>query len=64
MVKILAELFDNGLCYKKMFNMFDFKEWIDKKSAEGRKHAYVYNKEQFNSVKPENTDYLLGKKNP
>ena len=33
---------------------------MDKHSEQGNKHAFVWNKEQLDSVDAANTDYLLG----
>lgn len=31
------------------------------KTSKGDRHQYVWNKDQFDGVNPENIDYLLGK---
>ncbi|XP_069138030.1 alkaline phosphatase-like [Argopecten irradians] len=35
-------------------------DWKSIQAAEGRRHSYVWNKQQFDAIDPATTDYLLG----
>ena len=36
------------------------KEWLERKRGQGKRATYVWNKEQFDKVNPQNTDNLIG----
>lgn len=45
----------------KVRRRFDsLQEWKDEKAARGVSHEFVWNKEQFDAVNPDDTDYLFG----
>jgi len=36
-------------------------EWQTRQRQQGRKFKYVWNKDEFDAIDPENTDYAMGK---
>lgn len=39
---------------------FLLKRWKEMQSARNRSHQYVWNNQQFDSINPKTTDYVLG----
>ena len=35
--------------------------WLQRQRDNNKRHRYVWNQTEFNSVDPDNTDYLLGR---